>query len=227
MPGFLSLVCALSFALIDCFDIGISTKCVNVPKEMGLCQDVGYSEMRLPNLMGHTTLREVIPKSIEWETLLRTGCHSQSATFLCSLFAPVCLDTFLQPCRSLCVAVRDSCSQVLTCHGQSWPDAFDCDRFPAEEDTCLTSIGTESSTYRKCESCEKFYLSQRHVASCLKKKRPNGPRRDSILLCFPQANLPGLSDYRGTRSPQKSSASILSEQFRCESYPDEKEACLR
>ncbi|XP_060698538.1 sizzled [Hemiscyllium ocellatum] len=159
MPGLLSLVGALSFALIDCFDIGISTKCVNVPKEMRLCQDVGYSEMRLPNLMGHTTLREVIPKSIEWETLLRTGCHSQSATFLCSLFAPVCLDTFLQPCRSLCVAVRDSCSQVLTCHGQSWPDAFDCDRFPAEEDTCLTSVGTESSTYRKlfpkptCQGC--------------------------------------------------------------------------
>ncbi|GCC34000.1 sizzled [Chiloscyllium punctatum] len=159
MPGLLSLVCALSFALIDCFDIGISTKCVNVPKEMGLCQDVGYSEMRLPNLMGHTTLREVILKSVEWETLLRTGCHSQSGTFLCSLFAPVCLDTFLQPCRSLCVAVRDSCSQVLTCHGQSWPDVFDCDRFPAEEDTCLTSFGTESSSYRKffpkptCQGC--------------------------------------------------------------------------
>eukprot|EP00061_Rhincodon_typus_P014858 g42200.t1 len=154
MPGctrecLLSLICALSFALIDCFDIGISTKCVSVPKEMGLCQDVGYTEMRLPNLMGHTTLREVIPKSAEWESLLRTGCHTHSATFLCSLFAPVCLDTFLQPCRSLCVAVRDSCSQVLTCHGQSWPDAFDCDRFPADEDTCLTSISTESSTYRK------------------------------------------------------------------------------
>ncbi|XP_048410060.1 sizzled [Stegostoma tigrinum] len=164
MPGctrecFVSLICALSFALIDCFDIGISTKCVSVPKEMGLCQDVGYTEMRLPNLMGHTTLREVIPKSAEWESLLRTGCHTHSATFLCSLFAPVCLDTFLQPCRSLCVAVRDSCSQVLACHGQSWPDAFDCDRFPANEDTCLTSISTESSTYRKffpkptCQGC--------------------------------------------------------------------------
>ncbi|XP_078090744.1 sizzled [Mustelus asterias] len=164
MPGLtrrclLPLLCALSFALVDCFDIGLSTKCVAVPKEMRLCQDVGYSEMRLPNLLGHTTFGEAIPKSAEWESLLRTGCHSQAATFLCSLFAPVCLDTFIQPCRSMCVAVRDSCSQVLACHGQSWPAAFNCDRFPPDEDTCLTSIGTESSAYRKffpkptCQGC--------------------------------------------------------------------------
>ncbi|XP_048465914.1 secreted frizzled-related protein 2-like [Rhincodon typus] len=196
MPGctrecLLSLICALSFALIDCFDIGISTKCVSVPKEMGLCQDVGYTEMRLPNLMGHTTLREVIPKSAEWESLLRTGCHTHSATFLCSLFAPVCLDTFLQPCRSLCVAVRDSCSQVLTCHGQSWPDAFDCDRFPADEDTCLTSISTESSTYRKYKAKLMAIFADRDLkvlvgskvqrkADPSNKNQPTRPRHQSL-----------------------------------------------
>ncbi|GCB72731.1 sizzled [Scyliorhinus torazame] len=165
MPGLtrgcvLSLLCVPWFVLrTHCFDIGLSTKCVSVPKEMGLCQDVGYSEMRLPNLMGHTTFGEVIPRSAEWEPLLRTGCHSQAATFLCSLFAPVCLATFIQPCRSMCVAVRDNCRHVLACHGQSWPDAFDCDRFPADEDTCLTSINAESAAYRKffpkptCQGC--------------------------------------------------------------------------
>ncbi|XP_032895685.1 secreted frizzled-related protein 2-like [Amblyraja radiata] len=155
----LSLLCALHAVLINSFDIGISTKCVAVPKEMGLCQDVGYSEMRLPNLLGHTTLGEVIPKSAKWESLVRTGCHSQVGTFLCSLFAPVCLDTFIQPCRSLCVTVWDSCNQVLTCLGLSWPDALSCDRFPADEDTCLTSTSLESTHYRKlfpkptCQGC--------------------------------------------------------------------------
>ncbi|XP_007889136.1 sizzled [Callorhinchus milii] len=144
---------------VQCFDIGISTKCVAIPEEMGLCQDVGYSEMRLPNLMGHTTLGEVIPKSAAWESLLRTGCHSEARTFLCALFAPICLDTFIQPCRSMCTAVRNSCLQVLTCHGHSWPEALDCDRFPADEDTCLTSISKETPTYRKffpkpiCQGC--------------------------------------------------------------------------
>ncbi|XP_069763995.1 secreted frizzled-related protein 2-like [Narcine bancroftii] len=155
----LSLLCAWHPVLIHCFDIGISTKCVAVPKEMGLCQDVGYSEMRLPNLLGHTTLGEVVPKSAKWESLVRTGCHSQARTFLCSLFAPVCLDTFIQPCRSMCGAVRDSCSQVLACLGLSWPDVFHCDRFPADGETCLTWDSSESTHYRKifpkpaCQGC--------------------------------------------------------------------------
>lgn len=45
---------------------------------------------------------------------------------------------FIQPCRSLCVAVRDSCAPVLACQGHPWPEALDCDRFPAEEDMCLS-----------------------------------------------------------------------------------------
>lgn len=36
------------------------------------------------------------------------------------------------------MAVRDSCAPVLACQGHPWPDALDCDRFPAEEDMCLS-----------------------------------------------------------------------------------------
>lgn len=46
--------------------------------------------------------------------------------------------SFIQPCRSLCVAVRDSCAPVLACQGHPWPEVLDCDRFPAEEDMCLS-----------------------------------------------------------------------------------------
>lgn len=46
--------------------------------------------------------------------------------------------SFIQPCRSLCVAVRDSCAPVLACQGHPWPEALNCDRFPAEEDMCLS-----------------------------------------------------------------------------------------
>lgn len=75
------------------FDIGLSTKCVAIPKEMSMCHNIGYSEMRLPNLMGHTSMTEVISKSTDWQHLAQTGCHPYARTFLCSLFAPVCLDT--------------------------------------------------------------------------------------------------------------------------------------
>lgn len=83
--GFLRVATAL--------DIGLSTKCVVIPKEMGVCHKIGYSEMRLPNLMGHTSMAEVIQKSSTWQHLVNTDCHPHVGTFLCSLFAPICLDT--------------------------------------------------------------------------------------------------------------------------------------
>uniref|UniRef100_A0A8C8RXF9 Secreted frizzled-related protein 2 n=1 Tax=Pelusios castaneus TaxID=367368 RepID=A0A8C8RXF9_9SAUR len=147
------------------FDIGLSTKCVAIPAEMGMCHSIGYSEMRLPNLMGHTSMAEVIPKSAEWQHFVQTGCHPHARTFLCSLYAPVCLDTFIHPCRSMCVSVRDSCAPVLLCHGQPWPDSLDCDRFPADEDMCLASLSKEYKYIRKaCQTCpavEEFFTQKR------------------------------------------------------------------
>ncbi|XP_051651636.1 secreted frizzled-related protein 2-like [Manacus candei] len=148
------------------FDIGLSTKCVVIPKEMGMCHNIGYSEMRLPNLMGHTSMAEVILKSTTWQHLVHTDCHSHVRMFLCSLLAPICLDTFIHPCRSMCVAVRDSCALVLLCHGHPWPDSLDCDRFPEDEDMCLASVTKEYKHLHKvlprpaCQTCpavEEFF----------------------------------------------------------------------
>ncbi|XP_067091508.1 sizzled [Osmerus mordax] len=154
----LTLLVLLSSA--GAFDLGQSTRCVPIPKQMSVCQDVGYSEMRLPNFLGHSSLEaEVVPRSEDWKPLLQTGCHPQAQAFLCSLIAPVCLDTFIQPCRSLCVSVRDSCAPVLACQGQTWPEALDCDRFPTQEDVCLSPHPKQNSHLAKvlpkpaCQSC--------------------------------------------------------------------------
>ncbi|KTG05091.1 hypothetical protein cypCar_00028665, partial [Cyprinus carpio] len=141
------------------FDLGQTTRCVPVPPQMSVCQDVPYSEMRLPNLLGHSSLEEAVPRSDDWRTLLHTGCHPQARAFVCSLVAPVCLDRFIQPCRSMCVAVRESCAPVLACHGHAWPEALDCDRFPAQDNTCLTPLPKHISAFSKdfpqpvCQSC--------------------------------------------------------------------------
>ncbi|XP_030630698.1 sizzled [Chanos chanos] len=161
MHFFLHLVTVIAI-LTHCtaFDLGQSTRCVPIPPQMSMCQDVGYSEMRLPNFLGHSSLEtEVVPGSEAWRPLLQTGCHPQAQAFLCSLIAPVCLDTFIQPCRSLCVAVRDSCSPVLACQGRAWPEALDCNRFPALEDMCLTPLPKHRTYSSKdvpqpvCQAC--------------------------------------------------------------------------
>ncbi|XP_007546761.1 sizzled [Poecilia formosa] len=157
------LAVALFASPLLAFDLGQSTRCVTIPNQMKVCKDVGYSEMRLPNFLGHSSLEgEVVPRSEDWRPLLQTGCHPQAQAFLCSIIAPVCLDTFIQPCRSLCVAVRDSCAPVLACQGHPWPEALNCDRFPAEEDMCLTPLAKFShfmkdlpkAVCQKCPSVE-------------------------------------------------------------------------
>lgn len=34
-------------------------KCIDIPANLTLCRDIGYSQMRLPNLLDHDTIREV------------------------------------------------------------------------------------------------------------------------------------------------------------------------
>ena len=69
-----------------------SSRCVSIPANMALCQGLGYSNMRLPNLLGHEAPGEAVQQSASWLPLLARECHPHARIFLCSLFAPVCLD---------------------------------------------------------------------------------------------------------------------------------------
>lgn len=69
-----------------------SSRCMLIPRSMALCYDIGYSDMRIPNLLEHETMAEVIQQSSSWLPLLARECHPDARIFLCSLFAPICLD---------------------------------------------------------------------------------------------------------------------------------------
>ena len=59
---------------------------------MKLCPNSNY-RMTLPNLLGHESLREAVSQSKIWN--LHSGmleCHPDARTYLCSLFAPVCVN---------------------------------------------------------------------------------------------------------------------------------------
>uniref|UniRef100_A0A8C4N7W1 Secreted frizzled-related protein 5 n=1 Tax=Eptatretus burgeri TaxID=7764 RepID=A0A8C4N7W1_EPTBU len=112
--------------------------CVPIPTDLRLCQSVGYTTMRLPNLLEHESLPEVLQQAGSWVPLLTRRCHPDTQLFLCSLFAPVCLDRPIFPCRSLCEAVRDSCAPVMESFGFPWPEMLRCNRFPLDNDLCMT-----------------------------------------------------------------------------------------
>ncbi|XP_009647240.1 secreted frizzled-related protein 1, partial [Egretta garzetta] len=111
-------------------------QCVAIPADLRLCHSVGYDKMVLPNLLDHETMAEVKHQASSWVPLLNKNCHMGTQVFLCSLFAPVCLDRPVYPCRWLCEAVRDSCEPVMQFFGFFWPEMLKCDQFP-QDDVCI------------------------------------------------------------------------------------------
>ena len=104
--------------------------------------------MRLPNLVEHDTLHEVTQQSMSWIPLLNIKCHPDTQLFLCSLFSPVCLERPIYPCRSLCQAVRAGCEGRMQAYGFPWPPMLDCDKFPLDNDMCITSQSVRNKPER-------------------------------------------------------------------------------
>jgi len=121
--------------------------CVDIPSNMTLCTDIGYTKMRLPNLVDHDTLHEVSQQSMSWIPLLNIKCHPDTQLFLCSLFSPVCLERPIYPCRSLCQKVRAGCEGRMQAYGFPWPDMLDCDKFPEDNDMCITAQSVKQPSH--------------------------------------------------------------------------------
>lgn len=60
--------------------------CVDIPRNLSLCYGIRYSKMRLPNLLDHDSMAEVIQQAASWVPLLNVRCHADTQLFLCSLF---------------------------------------------------------------------------------------------------------------------------------------------
>ncbi|XP_023061944.1 secreted frizzled-related protein 5 [Piliocolobus tephrosceles] len=134
-------------------------QCLDIPADLPLCHTVGYKRMRLPNLLEHESLAEVKQQASSWLPLLAKRCHSDTQVFLCSLFAPVCLDRPIYPCRSLCEAVRAGCAPLMEAYGFPWPEMLHCHKFPMDNDLCIAvQFGhlpaTAPPVTKICAQCE-------------------------------------------------------------------------
>ncbi|CAG2225190.1 SFRP5 [Mytilus edulis] len=134
-------------------------KCIDIPKNLTLCQNIGYDQMRLPNLLDHDSINEVIQQSRSWISLLGVHCHPDTKLFLCSLFSPVCLerDREIYPCRSLCESVRDGCETIMKAYSYKWPDMVRCDKFPDDTEMCIPGQSTVMpTTQNMCSACNQI-----------------------------------------------------------------------
>ncbi|KAK3101419.1 hypothetical protein FSP39_003421 [Pinctada imbricata] len=133
-------------------------KCDQFPLDDELCIPAlhnatnRYSQMRLPNLLEHDSIHEVLQQAQSWISLLRVQCHPDTQLFLCSLFSPVCLDRPVYPCRSLCEAVKAGCEQTMMFYGYLWPPMVKCDQFP-DTDLCIHALHNVTKTQNICSAC--------------------------------------------------------------------------
>lgn len=127
--------------------------CLDIPDNLTLCKGIGYSKMRLPNLLDHDSMAEVQQQARSWVQLANRRCHPDTQLFLCSLFSPVCLDRPIFPCRSLCEAVQRGCEETMLRYGYPWPDMVRCDKFPQDNDMCITVQSTVKGETAACRAC--------------------------------------------------------------------------
>ena len=90
-------------------------------------------------MLEHDTIQEASQQATYWVPLTHANCAEDTQLFLCSLFAPVCLERPIYPCRSLCQKVKAGCEKKMSDQGYPWPSMLECDKFPLDNDMCITS----------------------------------------------------------------------------------------
>ena len=112
-------------------------RCLSITRSF--CKDIGFEKMRTPNYLKHDTADEIYNELNQWTPLVLSKCHHRLKLFLCSLYTPVCLDHKIMPCQSLCSDVRKSCEPLMTRRNYTWPQAFECSQFPADNNLCINA----------------------------------------------------------------------------------------
>ena len=115
----------ITFVLLSSY---VSAKCEKV--QIPFCEGIGYNMTIMPNHLGDETQAEAKSNSALFNSLVGTKCSSDLTLFLCTMYAPVCTETRLPPCRSLCENSRKGCEGIMNMFGYTWPDRFQCNKFP-------------------------------------------------------------------------------------------------
>ncbi|XP_035692383.1 uncharacterized protein LOC118426897 [Branchiostoma floridae] len=118
------------------------------PITIPLCGDVSYSSAGYPNHLGHRDQEKAGLEAHQFWPLVKVQCSPHLKEFVCSMYAPPCdlqrnTTPPLRPCRSLCLAARSGCEDLMSKFGFRWPVALECDSLPTkEEEDCFGHIST-------------------------------------------------------------------------------------
>ena len=102
------------------------------------CKKYGYRETTEVNFLNHNSQFEARGQMSTFDHLIFSNCSAELEFFLCTFHFPICVADLdpVQPCRSMCHRVRDSCAPVLRAQGYEWPEAMSCELLPEQSTVC-------------------------------------------------------------------------------------------
>lgn len=141
--------------LLSIVTVSLAISCDSIPDDSGTaqCQQIlnsrchrfGYNTTSFPNVFNHTN-QNAAEKLLAHigSAAVGSDCSIYFEPFLCSAIYPICTNHFkrIEPCRELCMAVRESCGQTLRDNNYNWDEDLDCNQFPSSESSiCVWTRG--------------------------------------------------------------------------------------
>ncbi|KDR21799.1 hypothetical protein L798_02601, partial [Zootermopsis nevadensis] len=102
-----------------------------------MCRGIGYNLTSMPNELNHDTQEEAGLEVHQFWPLVEIHCSPDLKFFLCSMYAPICIEDYLRPlpaCRSVCERARNGCVPIMKQYGFQWPERMACEKFPVHGD---------------------------------------------------------------------------------------------
>ena len=98
-----------------------------------MCKEVSYNQTVYPNLLGHTNQDDAGLEIHQFYPLISVGCSPHLRSFLCSVYAPECVDGLQRPpCRATCELARAGCEPLMQQFAFQWPNRLRCENFTME-----------------------------------------------------------------------------------------------
>lgn len=108
-----------------------NSDCTLISPRFTLCRDMPYNTTMFPNSLNHRNFEEASTEMAMFGPLIKVGCSEDLQFFLCSVYAPVCINIGpLPPCKELCEKAKAGCIGIMKKFGFLWPDYLRCDRYP-------------------------------------------------------------------------------------------------
>lgn len=134
-----------------------------------MCRGIGYNYTFMPNQFNHDTQDEAGLEVHQFWPLVEIQCSADLKFFLCSMYAPICIEDYHQPlpaCRTVCERAKAGCAPLMRQYGFAWPERMNCDRLPEYGDShqlCMDSKnGSEAEKTTSTTPFPKYKSSHHH-----------------------------------------------------------------